>query len=310
MKPVVLATSPLYRPTLERLEREFTVHRLWEAPDRAALLASLAPTCEAVAASHSLSAATMQALPKLKVVAVFGVGYDAVDVAHARQHGITITNTPGVLSDEMADFSVGLLIAVRRRLVAADRFVRAGRWLKGGFPLNDKVSGSKVGIVGLGRIGKVLAKRLTAFDCEIHYHGRHAQPDQTHRYWADLVAMAREVDNLFAILPGGETTRGVISRPVLEALGPKGVFVNVGRGSAADETALVELLVAGKLGGAGLDVFVDEPKVPEALFALDNVVLQPHQGSGTRATRTAMGNLMVDNLVAHFAGRPLLTPVT
>jgi hydroxypyruvate reductase len=310
MKPTVLATSPLYRPTQERLEREFTVHRLWEAPDRAALLASLAPTCEAIAASHSLSAATMQALPKLKVVAVFGVGYDAVDVAYARQHGIQVTNTPDVLSDEVADFAVGLLIAVRRRLVAADRFVRAGAWLKGGYPLNDKVSGSKVGIVGLGRIGRLLAKRLTAFDCEIHYHGRRRQPEQPFRYWADLVAMAREVDNLVAILPGGEATRGVVSRSVLEALGPKGVFVNVARGSVAEEAALVEFLVAGRLGGAGLDVFADEPRVPEALFALENVVLQPHQASATVATRTAMGNLMVDNLAAHFAGRPLLTPVT
>jgi hydroxypyruvate reductase len=296
MKPEVLVVSPLYAPTLQRLEREFTAHRLWEAPDRAAMLAGLAPRCEAIAAGHNVPAALMQVLPKLKVVAVFGVGYDGVDVAHARQHGIRITNTPGVLSEEVADFAVGLLIAVRRRLVAADRFVRAGSWLKGGFPLNDKVSGSKVGIVGLGRIGKAIARRLAAFDCAIHYHGRQPQPDQSHRYWADLVAMARAVDNLIAILPGGEGTRGVISRQVLEALGPKGVFVNVARGS-------------GKLGGAGLDVFVDEPRVPEALFALDNVVLQPHQASATVATRTAMGNLMVDNLAAHFAGKPLLTPV-
>lgn len=273
------------------------------------MLANLAH-CEAIAAGHNVPAALMQALPKLKVVAVFGVGYDGVDVAHARQHGIKVTNTPDVLSDEVADFAVGLLIAARRHLVAADRFVRAGSWLNGSFPLNDKVSGSKVGMVGLGRIGKAIARRLTAFDCEIHYHGRHQQPDQPYRYWADPVAMARQVDNLIAILPGGEGTRGLISRHVLEALGPKGVFVNVARGSVADEAALVELLVAGKLGGAGLDVFVDEPRVPEALFALDNVVLQPHQASATTTTRTAMGDLMVDNLVAHFAGKPLLTPVT
>lgn len=309
MKPIVLATSPLYRPTLERLEREFTVHRLWEAADPGAMLATLAPTCEAVAASHTLTAATMRALPKLKVVAVFGVGYDAVDVGYARQHGIGVTNTPGVLSDELADFAVGLLIAVRRRIVAADRFVRAGTWLERGFPLNDKVSGSKVGILGLGRIGKVLARRLTAFDCEIHYHGRQAQPDQPHRYQPDLTEMARAVDNLIAVVPDSASTRGLVSRAVLEALGPKGVFVNIGRGSVVDEAALVELLANGKLGGAGLDVFVDEPRVPEALFALDSVVLQPHQGSGTRATRIAMGNLMIDNLAAHFAGKPLLTPV-
>jgi len=309
MKSAVLLVSPLYRPTMERLDREFAVHRLWEAGDRAALLAELAPSCEAIAGSGSVPAAMMDALPKLRIVSDFGVGYDGVDVAHAGRRGIKVTNTPDVLSDEVADFAVGLLIAVRRRIVAADRFVRQGGWLKAGYPLNDKVSGSKVGIVGLGRIGKALAKRLAAFDCEIHYHGRQPQPDQTHRYHPDLVAMAREVDNLVAILPGGEGTRGIVSRAVLEALGRKGVFINVARGSVADEAALVELLVEGKLGGAGLDVFVDEPRVPEALFALDNVVLQPHQASATSATRTAMGNLMVDNLAAHFAGRPLLTPV-
>ena len=309
MKPDVLVVSPLFRPTMERLEQLFAAHRLWEASDRAALLAQLGPHCEAIAAGHSVPATLMQALPKLKIVAVFGVGYDGVDVGYARQHGIRVTNTPGVLSDEVADLAVGLLIAVRRRIVAADRFVRTGGWLKGAFPLNDKVSGSRVGILGLGRIGKVLARRLAAFDCEIHYCGRQPQPDQPHRYHADLVGMARAVDNLIAVLPGGTATRGLVSRQVLEALGLKGVFVNVGRGSSVDEAALVELLVAGGLGGAGLDVFADEPRVPQPLLALDNVVLQPHQASATFATRQAMGDLMVDNLVAHFASRPLLTPV-
>jgi lactate dehydrogenase-like 2-hydroxyacid dehydrogenase len=187
--------------------------------------------------------------------------------------------------------------------------VREGKGLKANYPLCEKLSGSKVGILGLGRIGKTLARRLAAFDCEIHYHGRQQQAGQSFRYHADLVAMAHAVDNLVAILPGGAATKGIVSRAVLEALGPKGVFVNVGRGSAADEAAMVELLVSGKLGGAGLDVFVDEPRVPEALFALDNVVLQPHQGSATAVTRDAMGNLVVDNIAAHYAGRPLLTPV-
>jgi len=308
MKPAVLVVSKLFQPTMERLEREFAVHKLWEVADSAALLGSLASSCEAIAGG-TVPASLMRALPRLKVVANFGVGYDGVDVAHASQHGVKVTNTPDVLSDEVADFAVGLLLAVRRRIVAADRFVRAGLWLKGGYPLNDKVSGSRVGILGLGRIGKVLARRLAAFDCEIHYHGRQPQPGQPYRYHANLVEMAAAVDNLVAIVPGGEATRGIVSRAVLEALGPQGVFINVARGSAADEAALVDLLVSGRLGGAGLDVFVDEPTVPAALFALDNVVLQPHQASATTQTRTAMGDLMIDNLVAHFAGRSLLTPV-
>jgi lactate dehydrogenase-like 2-hydroxyacid dehydrogenase len=309
MKPAVLLVGSLPGPALDRLEREFSLHRLSQAADRQVLLAELAPHCEAIAAGGAVPASLMQALPKLKVVANFGVGYDSVDVAHATQRGIKVTNTPGVLNDDVADLAVALLLAVRRRLVAADRYVRQGGWLKANYPLCEKLSGSKVGILGLGRIGKTLARRLAAFDCELHYHGRQEQAGQAFRYHADLVAMAREVDNLVAILPGGAATKGIVSRAVLEALGPKGVFVNVGRGSAVDEAAMVELLVSGKLGGAGLDVFVDEPRVPEQLFALDNVVLQPHQGSATAATRAAMGYLVVDNLDAHFAGRPLLTPV-
>jgi lactate dehydrogenase-like 2-hydroxyacid dehydrogenase len=309
MKSAVLLVGSLPGPALDRLEREFSLHRLAQAADREALLAELAPHCQAIAAGGSVPAPLMDALPKLKLVANFGVGYDSVDVAHASQRGIKVTNTPGVLNDDVADLAVALLLAVRRRLVAADRYVREGKWLKANYPLCEKLSGSKVGILGLGRIGKTLARRLAAFDCEIHYHGRQQQAGQSFHYHAELVAMAREVDNLVTILPGGAATKGIVSRAVLEALGPKGVFVNVGRGSAVDEAAMVELLVSGRLGGAGLDVFVDEPRVPEALFALDSVVLQPHQGSATTATRTAMGNLVVDNIEAHFAGRPLLTPV-
>jgi lactate dehydrogenase-like 2-hydroxyacid dehydrogenase len=309
MKPAVLLVGSLPAPAMARLETTFRLSRLSNAADRQALLAELAPHCEAIASGGAVPADLMQALPKLKVVANFGVGYDSVDVAHATGHGIKVTNTPGVLNDDVADLAVALLLAVRRRLVAADRFVREGRWLKANYPLCEKLSGSKVGILGLGRIGKTLARRLAAFDCEIHYHGRQQQAGLAFRYHADLVAMARAVDNLVAILPGGAATKGIVSRAVLEALGPKGVFVNVGRGSAVDEPALAELLVAGKLGGAGLDVFVDEPRVPEALFSLDSVVLQPHQGSATVVTRAAMANLVVDNIEAHFAGRPLLTPV-
>jgi len=286
------------------------VEALYEAADRAATLRRLAPDVAVVVTSGGagIDRATIAALPQLKLIACFGVGVDAIDLAAARERQIAVTNTPDVLTEEVADLALGLLLATARRIVAGDRYVRAGRWPGGAMPLASRVHGKRLGIVGMGRIGQAIATRGLAFGLQIAYHGPRPKP-VPYRYEPDPVALARGVDFLIAACPGGAATRGLVSRAVLEALGPQGLFVNIARGSVVDETALVELLVAGRLGAAGLDVFADEPNVPAALFALDQVVLQPHQASATHETRAAMGQLVVDNVAAFFAGRPLLTPV-
>jgi lactate dehydrogenase-like 2-hydroxyacid dehydrogenase len=256
-----------------------------------------------------MSVALMKHLPKLKVIACFGVGVDGIDVPAARELGIAVTNTPDVLTECVADNALALVLGTMRRTVFNDRFVRAGNWLKGGAPLADKVSGSRMGIIGLGRIGKAIAKRAEAFGMKIAYHGRTKQEDVAYPYYATAVDLAKNVDVLVLACPGGKATEKIVNREVLEALGPKRYLVNVSRGSTVDEPALVDALVNGRLAGAGLDVFVAEPRVPEALFKLDNVVLQPHVSSGTHQTRAAMGQLVVDNLAAFFAGKPLVTQV-
>jgi lactate dehydrogenase-like 2-hydroxyacid dehydrogenase len=251
----------------------------------------------------------MRALPKLEIVSVMGVGVDAVDLAQARARGIAVTNTPDVLNDDVADLGIALLLMTARHLALSDRYVRDGRWKRlGNQALATKVSGKRLGIVGMGRIGKVVARRAAAFDMDISYHARN-QADVPYRYMPDLVAMARAVDFMIVIVPGGPATKGLIGAEVIAALGPQGILVNVSRGSVVDEPALVAALVSGALGGAGLDVFADEPNVPEALLGLDNVVLAPHVGSGTNETRGAMADLVVNNLRAHLSGGKLLTPV-
>jgi len=240
---------------------------------------------------------------------VFGVGYDGVDVAAARERGIAVTHTPNVLNDEVADLAMALVLAVSRRLVEADRYVRTGAWAKGPMPLARKVSGARMGIVGLGRIGNAIARRAEAFGMSIAYTARAEKADAPYPYFATAEALAREVDFLVVITPGGAATRKLIDAKVLAALGKKGYLVNVARGSVVDEPALVEALRAGTIAGAGLDVFENEPNVPAELLALDNVVLTPHVGSATWQTRQAMADLSFGNLQAHFAGKPLLSPV-
>ena len=312
MKPDLLVVGPMYPPTLAAIDAAYTTHKLWLAPDRDAFLASVADRIDAASTSgtRGMDAATMDKLPKLKMISHFGVGVDSIDIDAAKKRGITVTNTPDVLNADVADLAIALLLAAVRRIPAGDRYVRDGRWLKGAMPLAETIQGKTLGIIGLGRIGREIARRALAFNLKIAYQGPNKKKDVSWPYFADPVALAREVDFIVASCPGGESTRGVVSRAVLEALGAKGVFVNISRGSVADETALVELLKEGKLGGAGLDVFADEPRVPEALFAMDNVVLQPHVGSATHPTRLAMGQLVVDNLAAYFARKPLLTPCT
>jgi lactate dehydrogenase-like 2-hydroxyacid dehydrogenase len=311
MKPEVLIVAAMMPRVMETLASDFTAHRLWEAADQMALLASIGPRIRGIATTggRGAEAKLIAALPALEIIACYGVGVDAIDLAAARARGIVVTNTPDVLTDDVADLGVALLLAASRRICQGDRHVRSGAWLKGDMALMRKFTGSKVGILGLGRIGQAIARRCAAFDCEIAWHGPRAKPDVSWRFVPSLVELAKESDFLVLSCPGGAATRNLVDRGVLDALGPQGILVNVSRGSVVDEAALVAALADGRLGGAALDVFVDEPRVPPALFTMDNVVLQPHVASATVETRGAMGDLVINNLRNHFAGKPVITPV-
>ncbi len=312
MKSVdILSVAGMHGPSMERLEREFTVHKLSNAPDKAKLLAEVGPRIRGIQGSGSaaVEAKLIDALPKLEIISCFGVGYDGVDVAAARKRNIVVTNTPDVLNDCVADLAMGLLIAASRGMGTGDRLVRAGKWPAGNLPLQTRVSGKRLGIVGMGRIGRTIAKRASGFDMQVAYHTRRKLPDLPFAHYESLIDLAQNSDFLVLIVPGGKETQHMVNEQVLRALGPKGFLINVARGSVVDEQALVRCLQDGSLGGAGLDVFDAEPKTPEALWKLDNVFLTPHIASGTNETRTAMGKLCIDNLVEHFAGRPVLTAV-
>jgi len=308
MADEILQTHKLLDRCEKMLAERFTVHKLHETADKDALIAELAPRLRAIAGGN-VSAELMDRLPKLEMIANFGVGYDSIDTKAAKERHIHVTNTPNVLNDAMAEITVGLMISLARKLPQTDRFVREGKWLKGGYPLQVELNAKTVGILGLGRIGKEIAVRLQAMKMRVVYHGRNRQPDEPYVYYSSLVDMARDVDWLVLIAPGGKATENIVNREVLEALGPEGYLVNMGRGTLVDEPVLVEMLQQGKLGGAALDVFEKEPRVPEALFGFDNVVLSPHMGSATHQTRNKMGDLVVANLVAHFAGEPLISAV-
>jgi hydroxypyruvate reductase len=306
----VLTAARLWPPMMEALGRAFRVHDRTHQSDPAAF-AAVAPRIRAIAASgeSKVPRELIAQLPMLEIVSVFGVGYDGIDVAAARERGIAVTHTPNVLNDEVADLAMALVLAVSRRLIEADRYVRSGAWANGPMPLARKVSGARMGIVGLGRIGMAIARRAEAFGMSIAYTSRNAKGDAPYPYFASAEALAREVDFIVVITPGGAGTRKLIDAKVLAALGKKGYLVNVARGSVVDEQALVQALRDGTIAGAGLDVFENEPSVPSELLALDNVVLTPHIGSATWQTRQAMADLAFGNLEAHFAKRPLLSPV-
>ncbi len=310
MKPEILMMGPMMPHVEAALDEAYIVHRIFQADDADAMLAEAGPRIRGVATDGGKGASddVMGRLPALEVVSCYGVGTDAIDLDHARGRGVTVTNTPDVLNDDVANMAVAFVLATSRTLVANDMFVRQGKWLGGNPPLARAIRGRKVGILGLGRIGKDIAEKLGVFGCEIAYNGRSKQ-DVAFEYFDDLTEMASAVDFLIAICPGGPSTNGIVNAAVLEALGPEGTFINVARGSVHDEAALVAALESGKLGFAGLDVFEAEPKVPEALLKMDNVILQPHQGSGTVETRRAMGDLVIENLRLHFAGSPVKTPV-
>ncbi len=254
--------------------------------------------------------ALIDALPNLEVITVLGVGYDGVDVKHAAAKGVPVTNTPNVLTQEVANLGVGLVLALTREIPKGDAYVRDGRWLKGDMPLNRTIVNRPVGVVGMGRIGRATADGLAALGAKVSWYGPRPKPDVPYPYDPDIEHLAERMDGLVLCCPGGPSTRHLVNRKVIAALGPDGWLVNVARGTVVDEQALVSALMSRRIWGAGLDVFEAEPKVPPELFELDNVVLQPHQASATQATRNAMADLVVENLDLHFAAKPLKTPVS
>jgi lactate dehydrogenase-like 2-hydroxyacid dehydrogenase len=304
----ILQTHKLLDTCEAALAERYTVHKLHEAADKPALLAEIAPRVRAIAGGQ-VNAALLAQLPKVEIIANFGVGYDTIDTSAAKAANVRVTNTPKVLNDAVAELTIGLMIALARRIPQGDQFVRQGKWPRANMGLFTELTGKTVGILGLGRIGKEIATRAQAMKMRVVYYGRHRQPAEPHIYYDNLVDMARDSDWLVIIAPGGKGTERIVSREVLEALGPKGMLVNIARGTLIDEPAMLDLLQNGGLAGAALDVFETEPKVPEAFFALDNVVLSPHQGSATHQTRNAMGALVVANLDAHFAEEPLISAV-
>lgn len=311
-KPVLLAIGRPPQGAFAALGETFTVERPFDAPDPEAALGAAANDVEAIAqfGKRPVDAALMARLPKLRIVANFGVGYDLVDAAHAGANGVIVTNTPDVLNEEVADTALGLLIATVREFGGAERWLREGRWAKEGpYRLTGSLRGRTVGIVGMGRIGKAIGRRIEAFGLPVVYHSRRPAEGVPYRHYPDLVAMARDVDTLVVIIPGGAATKELINAEVLAALGPDGVLVNVARGSVVDEPALIAALKDGTILGAGLDVFAQEPHVPAELVALPNCVLLPHVGSASVATRQAMAQLVIDNLAAYAAREAPLTPV-
>ncbi|WP_417583795.1 2-hydroxyacid dehydrogenase [Nitrincola sp.] len=308
----VLVVWPNRPEQMKQLDETYHLHRLDQAADPDALLDAVGSRIRAVVTSHGggFSADLLARLPNLEIVASSGVGIDSLCVEACRQRGIPVTHTPDVLNADVADMGMLLLLATLRRLLPGERWIREGHWRNQGMmPLNTSVQGKRLGIVGFGRIGKAVAVRAEAFGMQICYYGRHAQPQVAYPWYADLIQLAQDCDVLLLTVPANSETHRLINAEVLTALGPQGYLINIARGAVVDESALIEALQQGRIAGAGLDVFVEEPNVPDALLALDNVVLQPHCASGTVETRGAMAQLVVDNLAAHFSGRALLTPV-
>jgi lactate dehydrogenase-like 2-hydroxyacid dehydrogenase len=309
----VLMVSPL--PPLQVADRlgPCRFHKLWRADDPANLIADVKDRVRGIVnaalAPMAIDGKFMSQFPKLEIVAHMGVGYDRVDADWAAKHGIVVTHTPDVLTDEVADLAIGLLLATVRRIPQADRFLRAGKWHEGMFPLTTSLRGRRLGILGLGRIGKAIAVRAEAFGLTMAYHGRSPQRDVPYTYYPSLRGLAEACNVLVVVAPGGAETRNIVDADILEALGADGILINVARGSLVDEPALIAALRGGKILGAGLDVFADEPDVPQELIEMDQVVLLPHVGSAAHEVRVAMAQLTLDNLVAWATGKAALTPV-
>ena len=311
MKPEIIVTGRIFPRTQESLDREFTCHKLYEAPDRAAFLKRHAPAVRALATFGPFGAdgALMDTLPKLELISNFGVGVDAIDLDAARQRSVIVTNTPDVLNDCVADTAMALVLNTLRRFPQSEAYLRAGSWAtKGAYPLAVALGGKTLGVLGLGRIGEAIAQRAAAFGMKIRYHNR-SRKSVGYAYDADVVALAKNSDVLMVATPGGAETSKLVDARVLDALGPEGYLVNIARGSVVDEPALLRYLKEKKIAGAGLDVFDNEPKISPEWFGVENAVLVPHVGSATVETRTAMGELQVENLRLHFAGKPVKTRV-
>lgn len=311
-KADILVWGPMHASLTENLARDFTVHNRWEIADLDNWATSHGEKIRGIVTSgvHGTDNALLERLPNLEVVSSFGVGYDAVDTGYLASRGIQLSNTPDVLNNAVAETALALLLCVSRKISEAERFVRAGKWTQGKFPLGRDLSGKTCGIVGLGKIGKTIARRAAAFDMNIAYFRRgQAYPDVSYTHYADLEELARVSDYLVVIVPGGPDTEKLINARVLKALGPDAYLINVARGSVVDEKALVAALQAGEIAGAALDVFEDEPNVPEAVLGMDQVVLTPHIGSGTYETRQAMADLVFANLSGYFKDGKLVTGV-
>ncbi|MDX6807444.1 2-hydroxyacid dehydrogenase [Terrihabitans rhizophilus] len=308
-KPDLLMLNEMRPFAPKALEAAFNVHRIWELED--AEVVKIAPDIRALASfGGRVDAPMMERFPRLSIISISSVGYDGIDVTAASRMGITVTNTPDVLTEEVADLAIGLLLATVREIPQAEQHLRSGLWASSGpYRLTASLQGRSVGIVGLGRIGKAIAKRLEGFGVPIAYYGRNRQADVAYTYHAGLTELAEAVDVVIAVTPGGAGTRHLIGADAFRALGPNGIFVNVARGSVVDEAALIDALRDGTILGAGLDVFENEPNVPQALMDMKNTVLLPHVASASAATRDAMAQLAVDNLIAWAEGRGPLTPV-
>ncbi|KAL5756084.1 hypothetical protein ACOSQ2_020830 [Xanthoceras sorbifolium] len=305
----VLMACPISPYLEQELENSFKVFKIWQFEDRNQFFNTHGKYIRAVVgnATAGADAELIESLPKLEIVSSYSVGLDKIDLVKCREKGVRVTNTPDVLTDDVADLAIGLTLAVLRRLCESDRYVRSGKWKKGDYKLTTKVC---VGIVGMGRIGTAIAKRSEAFNCSINYHSRTQKPNlNNYKYFPSVIELASNCQILIVACSLTEETRHIVNREVINALGQKGVVINIGRGLLVDEPELVAALVEGRLGGAGLDVFENEPEVPEELFGLENVVLLPHVASGTVETRKAMADLVVGNLKAHFMNKPLLSPV-
>ena len=312
MRPEVLVLVPIYAPTLAALEREFSVHKLWTARDPDALVKEVSGRVRAVVTTgfSGMESRLFEALPRLELVGCFGTPHGAVDLALAKRRGVIVTNTPDSITEDVADVAMGLVIAVMRRIAEADRFVRAGRWLSGLLPPGSGLRGKTCGIIGLGAIGRGVAKRAEAFGMSVCYHGPRRKEGVAYAYCPDLAALAQQSDCLIVACPSTPLTRGLVDARILDALGPDGYLVNIARGPIVDEQALIAALREKRIAGAGLDVFWDEPKVAAELIAMEQVVLTPHIGSTTREIREDRGAKLLANLRAHFAGQPVPNPLS
>lgn len=313
MTKTILALGNLLPPEMDILDQHFNVLRLWKESDPESALKQHKNEIVGIVSRYDgqgVSCRLMEALPNLEIIAQFGVGVNNIDLAAARSRGVSVVNTPDVLTADTADTALALILAVARRVCEADMFVRCEHWQDdAAFPLGTGLSGKTVGIVGLGRIGLAIARRCEAFNMEVVYNGPRPKPEYDYPYFPDLKKMAALSDFLVLACPGGPETDKLVNDAVLEALGPNGFLINIARGSVVDETALLRALYNKNIAGAGLDVYEDEPKVPDALFSMDNVVLLPHIGSATKESRKAMGRLVIENLLAYFDGRALTTRV-